>query len=53
MAETNSHDVRWREYAGDDWSDALVQSLKLGGVDHLFFVFGSEIAFWQESIQSE
>src|SRR5947208_13764196 len=24
--------------------------MKLGGVDHLFFVSGSEIAFWQESV---
>ena len=24
--------------------------MKLGGVDNLFFVSGSEIAFWQESI---
>jgi acetolactate synthase I/II/III large subunit len=50
MAETISHDARWSEYPGDDWSDALVQSMKLGGIDHLFFVSGSEIAFWQESI---
>lgn len=50
MAETISHDARWKEYPGDDWSDALVQSMKLGGIEHLFFVSGSEIAFWQESI---
>ena len=50
MAEAISHDARWSEYPGDDWSDALVQSMKLGGIDHLFFVSGSEIAFWQESI---
>jgi acetolactate synthase-1/2/3 large subunit len=50
MAETVSHDARWSEYPGEDWSDALVQSMKLGGIDHLFFVSGSEIAFWQESI---
>src|SRR5438128_2417562 len=28
----------------------LVAAMKLGGVDHLFFVSGSEIAFWQESV---
>ena len=28
----------------------MAQSMKLGGIDHLFFVSGSEIAFWQESI---
>ena len=50
MAEAISHDARWQEYPGEDWSDALVQSMKLGGIDHLFFVSGSEIAFWQESI---
>ena len=33
----------------DEWSDALMASMKLGGVDNLFFVSGSEIAFYQES----
>ena len=50
MADVISHDARWKEYPGEEWSDALVQSMKLGGIDHLFFVSGSEIAFWQESI---
>ena len=50
MAETMSHDLRWQEYGADEWSDALVQAMKLGGVEHLFFVSGSEIAFWQESV---
>src|SRR5213593_5309680 len=50
MAETISHDLRWQEYGTDEWSDALVQAMKLGGVEHLFFVSGSEIAFWQESV---
>ncbi len=31
----------------DEW---LVISMKLGGMDNLFFVSGSEIAFWQESV---
>ncbi|MFI5267485.1 MAG: thiamine pyrophosphate-binding protein, partial [Chloroflexota bacterium] len=43
-------DVRWNEYGAEEYSDAIVSALKLGGVDHLFFVSGSEIAFWQESI---
>ncbi|HVA24487.1 MAG TPA: thiamine pyrophosphate-requiring protein [Chloroflexota bacterium] len=43
-------DVRWNEYGAEEYSDAIVAALKLGGVDHLFFVSGSEIAFWQESI---
>ena len=43
-------DPKWKEYAADEWSDALVAAMKLGGVDHLFFVSGSEIAFYQESV---
>ena len=50
MAEAISRDARWSEYPGEEWSDAMVQAMKLGGNDHLFFVSGSEIAFWQESI---
>lgn len=50
MAETISHDARWSEYRAEEWSDAMVQAMKLGGIEHLFFVSGSEIAFWQESI---
>jgi acetolactate synthase-1/2/3 large subunit len=43
-------DARWQEYGAEEYADALVAALKLGGVEHLFFVSGSEIAFWQESI---
>jgi acetolactate synthase-1/2/3 large subunit len=50
MADAIPHDARWGEYPGEEWSDAMVQAMKLGGIDHLFFVSGSEIAFWQESI---
>ena len=39
----------WTHTGADEWSDALMASMKLGGVDHLFFVSGSEIAFYQES----
>ncbi len=39
----------WQEYAADEWSDALVASMKLGGIDQLFFVSGSESAFLQEA----
>ena len=39
----------WTRTGADEWSDALMASMKLGGVDHLFFVSGSEIAFYQES----
>ncbi|HLG71749.1 MAG TPA: thiamine pyrophosphate-requiring protein [Chloroflexota bacterium] len=43
-------DVRWKEYPAEEYADAIVAALSLGGVEHLFFVSGSEIAFWQESI---
>jgi acetolactate synthase-1/2/3 large subunit len=40
---------RWSEHPADEWSDAIVASMKLGGVDHLFFVSGTEIIFYQEA----
>src|SRR5579884_358744 len=40
----------WGEYPADEWADALVAAMKLGGVDNLFFVSGSELAFFQEAI---
>jgi len=42
-------DKRWNEYAAEEWSDAVVTAMKLGGIDHLFFVSGSEIGFYQEA----
>src|SRR5205809_2594532 len=50
MVDTISHDARWSEYGAEEWSDALVASMKLGGVSHLFFVSGSEMIFLQEAI---
>jgi acetolactate synthase-1/2/3 large subunit len=47
---TGAYEASWSRYGGDEWSDALVASMKLGGVDNLFFVSGSEIAFWQEAV---
>src|SRR5947207_15785369 len=41
---------RWREHPADEWSDAIVAAMKLGGVDHLFFVSGTEIIYFQEAI---
>ena len=38
---------RWNEHPADEWSDAIVAAMKLGGVDHLFFVSGTEIIFYQ------
>ena len=45
-----STNPRWGEHPADEWSDAVVASMKLGGVDHLFFVSGTEIIFYQEAI---
>ena len=41
---------RYVDCAGDEWSDALVASMKLGGIDKLFFVSGSEVGYYQEAI---
>lgn len=40
----------WTEVEADEWSDAIVAAMKLGGVDELFFVSGSELTFYQEAI---
>jgi len=40
----------WSETGAEEWSDAIVAAMKLGGVDHLFFVSGSELTFYQEAI---
>lgn len=45
-----SADNFWAAYRTDEWSDAIVAAMKLGGVDHLFFVSGTEINFFQEAI---
>ena len=52
MTQTSlgNYEASWGQYGADEWSDAMIASMKLGGVDNLFFVSGSEIAFWQESI---
>ena len=42
-------DNYWNEYPADEWSDAIVAAMKLGGVDKIFFVSGSESAFLQEA----
>ena len=48
--QPDSFEANWGEYGAEEWSDALMASMKLGGVDNLFFVSGSEIAFFQESV---
>src|SRR5262245_60033208 len=41
---------RWREYPAEDWSDVIVAAMKLGGIDYLFFISGTEMAFFQEAV---
>src|SRR5687768_113474 len=48
--QTVAFDPRWKEYDAEEWSNALVASMNLGGVEHIFFVSGAEIAFYQESV---
>jgi acetolactate synthase-1/2/3 large subunit len=43
-------DPRWGEYPADEWADAVMTSMKLGGIDHFFFVSGSELSFYQEAV---
>jgi acetolactate synthase-1/2/3 large subunit len=45
-----SGDNFWNAFQTDEWSDAIVAAMKLGGIDHLFFVSGTEINFFQEAI---
>ncbi len=40
-------DKHWVETPADEWSDAVVAAMKLGGVDNLFFVSGSEVGYYQ------
>ena len=40
----------WTTAPADYRGDAVVAAMALGGVDHLFFTSGSELAFYQESI---
>lgn len=41
---------QWEEYGAEEWCDAVVAAMKVGGVDRLFFVSGSELGFYQEAI---
>src|SRR5437763_1506835 len=43
-------DERWGEHGADNYADAMMAAMKLGGIDHLFFNSGTEIGFYQESI---
>jgi acetolactate synthase-1/2/3 large subunit len=42
--------ANWTTVPADYRGDAVVAAMALGGVDHLFFTSGSELAFYQESI---
>src|SRR5450759_5693461 len=42
--------LEWVNVPADEASDAIIAAMVLGGVDHLFFTSGSEIAFYQEAI---
>jgi acetolactate synthase I/II/III large subunit len=52
MFHTHEHGTEewWTETEAEEWADAIVAAMKLGGVDHLFFVSGSELNFYQEAI---
>src|SRR5215510_13394524 len=43
-------EVWWTETGAEEWADAIVAAMKLGGVENLFFVSGSELSFFQEAI---
>src|SRR6266571_7232774 len=52
MIHTQEHGTEtwWTETGAEEWADAIVAAMKLGGVDNLFFVSGSELTFYQEAI---
>ena len=47
---TIAADPSWSEHDADEWADAITTAMKLGGVEHFFFVSGSEIGFYQEAV---
>lgn len=49
-AEGTPADPAWSQYPADSWADAVVAAMKLGGVERLFFVSGSELSFYQEAV---
>ena len=49
-AATPGTDAFWGTHPTGEWSDAIVAAMKLSGIDHLFFVSGTEINFFQEAI---
>ena len=47
--ETLGCDASWGQYPAEEWADALLAAMKLGGVEHLYFVSGTEMSFFQEA----
>jgi acetolactate synthase-1/2/3 large subunit len=45
-----SSEAWWTRVEADEWGDAIVAAMKLGGVDNIFFVSGSELNFYQEAV---
>src|SRR5919198_4871854 len=50
QTQERSTEAWWTETGAEEWADAIVAAMKLGGVEHLFFVSGSELTFYQEAI---
>jgi acetolactate synthase-1/2/3 large subunit len=51
MATTSTRAAgMWTEVPAEEYSDAVVAAMGLGGIDHLFFTSGSEIMFYQEAL---
>jgi len=40
----------WIESPADDFGEAIVAAMAADGIDHVFFISGSEIGFYQEAI---
>ena len=45
-----SYEPGWGTYGAVEWVDAMLAAMKLGGVDNLFFVSGTELTFFQEGV---
>ncbi|AMN41497.1 thiamine pyrophosphate-requiring protein [Rhodoplanes sp. Z2-YC6860] len=50
MHAPKSEPHHWTRLPATEAGDAIVAAMALGGVDHLFFISGSEIMFFQEAI---
>lgn len=50
VQHSESGEGGWGAYGAMEWVDAMLASMKLGGVDNLFFVSGTELTFFQEGV---